>query len=243
MATTFPGFSRKALTFFRELEKNNDRVWFAAHKELFEQQVRGPMVELVGLLSGSFARIAADYVPERPEKAIYRIYRDTRFSKDKTPYKTHMGAIFQHRRIEKNRGAGFYFEISHQAVGIAGGIYMPGPEEQLAVRTAIEKDYTRFEKICTDSRLKKRFGEIQGESAARVPKGFAADSLAAKWLKRKQLYFYTELEAKLAMSPKLPSELMAYFTPMMPFVSFINDAILESLGDEETPVKRPEPMF
>ena len=79
MPTTFPGFSRNVLGFFRDLEKNNEREWFAARKELFEEEIRLPMIELVELLSASFARFAADYVPQRPEKAIYRIYRDTRF--------------------------------------------------------------------------------------------------------------------------------------------------------------------
>lgn len=240
MASTFPGFSRKALTFFRDLEKNNDREWFTARKEFFEAEIRRPMIELVELLSASFEGFAPEYIPEKPEKAIYRIYRDTRFSKDKTPYKTHMGANFQHRRIEKNRGAGFYFEVSHKGVGIAGGLYMPGPDELLAVRGKMEKSWKELEKIC--KMAEKKFGAVQGESATRVPKNHSPDSPAGEWLKRKQIYFYTELDAKLALSPKLQAEILKYFKPLVPFVTYINEAILESLGDEKRPM-RPEPMF
>ena len=181
-------------------------------------------------------------MPDKPEKAIYRIYRDTRFSKDKTPYKTHIGANFQHRRIEKNRGAGFYFQLSHEGLGIAGGLYMPGPDELLAVRRSLAQDPRPFELACKP--LQKRFGALQGESAARVPKGFDSESPAADLLKRKQFYLYTELDAKLALSPKLPNEIMAHFKPLLPMVQFINDAIIESLGDEETHLpQRPAPMF
>src|SRR5438046_1539014 len=88
----FPGFSKKMPSFFRALEKNNTREWFTPRKELFEAEVRGPMIELVSLVNEDLKRFAVDYVVSNPAKALYRIYRDTRFSKDKTPYKTHVGA-------------------------------------------------------------------------------------------------------------------------------------------------------
>ncbi len=243
MANSFSGFSNKALTFFRELEKSNDRGWFSAHKEIYEQEVRQPMLQLVEIICQSFARFAPDYVPERPEKAIYRIYRDTRFSRDKTPYKTHIAAHLQHRLIEKNRGAGYYFEISHEGLGIAGGIYMPGPEQLLAIRRKIEKDHKQFEKIINSRALRRRFGDVLGDAAVRVPKGFSPDHPAASWIKYRQLYFYVELDAREAISPRLPSEIMAYFKPLEPFISFLNDGIIESLREEDSRPKRPEPMF
>ena len=119
---------------------------------------------------------------------------------------------------------------------------MPGPDELLAVRKKIEREAKRFSTICKATALTRRFGAMQGDSAARVPKGFAPDSPAGEFLKRKQLYYFTELDAKLALSPKLLPEVMAYFKPMLPFVQFINDAILAEMGDEQRPM-RPEPMF
>src|SRR2546423_6282119 len=136
MGNAFPGFPREGLRFLRQLERNNSREWFQPRKELFEQRVREPMLRLVELLCDDVRKFAADHVVE-PKKALYRIYRDTRFSKDKTPYKTHIAAIFPARGLPKHAGAGFYFHISQKGVEIAGGMYMPGPPELAAVRKAI----------------------------------------------------------------------------------------------------------
>jgi uncharacterized protein (TIGR02453 family) len=97
----FPGFPAEAIRFFRGLEKNNNREWFQPRKELFEEQVRGPMTDLVEELNQKLVRFAPDYVND-PRKAIFRTYRDTRFSADKTPYQTHIAAVFPHRALEKH---------------------------------------------------------------------------------------------------------------------------------------------
>ena len=244
MASRFPGFSSKALGFFRQLEKNNDRDWFKAHKDIFDSEVRGPMVELVSLMCDDFRRFAVDYVPEKPEKAIYRIYRDTRFSKDKTPFKSHIAAQFQHRRMHRNRGAGFYFELSHRHLGIAGGMYMPEPEQLRAVRQAIADHWADFAKLCEDPSLVKLFGPLQGDSMKRVPKGFDPQSPAADFLRRKQWYLYVELDAKVGLTPRIYDEVMGRFKRSLPMVQFLNDAVLRALGDEEDArPARPEPMF
>lgn len=244
MASKFPGFSSKAIGFFRQLEKNNDRDWFKAHKETFDTDVRQPMVDLVTLMCDDFRRFAVDYVPEKPEKAIYRIYRDTRFSKNKTPFKAHIAALFQHRRVPKNRGAGFYFEFSHQHVGIAAGVYMPDPEQLLAIRQALVQHGADFAKLCGGASLAKLFGPLQGDSLARVPKGFDPESPAADLLRRKQWYFYVELDAKIGLSPRLYDEVMNRFKRSLPMVQFLNDAVLLALGDEEDArPSRPAPMF
>ena len=247
MATKFPGFSPKALNFFRELEKNNDRNWFAAHKELFESEVRRPMIELTALICDDFRKIAADYVPEKPEKAIFRIYRDTRFSKDKTPYKTHIGSFLQHRRIEKYAGAAFYFEVSHRNVGVGGGMYMPGAEQLQAVREAMTTKWKELAKICADRALVKALGPVQGDKMARVPKGFDPQSPAADWLRYKHLYYYLELPAKLALTPDLYKQLLSRLKLLVPFNDFLNNAAIAALraeeGDAEARPVRPEPMF
>ena len=244
MASKFNGFPPQALTFFRQLAKNNDREWFNAHKQIFEQQVRQPMLELVGLLCDDLRRFAVEYVPPKPDKAIFRIYRDTRFAKDKTPYKTHIAAMFQHQRIPKYRGAGFYFELSHTALGIAGGMYMPGPEELQAVRQQLATSWKKFGRLCEAPALVKLYGPLQGESLARVPKGFDAQSPAAEWLRRKQFYFYLELDPKVATGPRAHKEIWERFKPLLPMMQYLNEAVIQSLGDEEElrPV-RPEPMF
>src|ERR1700688_4637899 len=112
----FPGFPPEALTFLRNLKRNNRREWFQPRKEIFETRVKAPMVELVEAVNAALLEFAPDHIAD-PSKAIYRIYRDTRFSADKTPYKTHIGAIFPRRGLGKHSSAGFYVHLSPKSVG------------------------------------------------------------------------------------------------------------------------------
>ncbi len=143
MPSGFTGFPAEALTFLRGLKKNNNREWFQAHKPVFEEKVKAPMLELIGELNLALAGFAPDYVTD-PAKAYYRIYRDTRFSPDKTPYKTHISALFRPRGLDKHSCGSLYFQISAGETGVAGGIYMPGPEELLAVRTHLAQHHERL---------------------------------------------------------------------------------------------------
>ena len=234
-------------TFFRGLEKNNRRDWFAPRKELFETCVRTPMVELVTLLNEHLRSFAADHVAAQPAKTIYRIYRDTRFSRDKTPYKTHIGATFSHSILPRHGGAGYYFEVSHRYVGIAGGVYMPGPEELQAIRAAIATDPKGFLEVVENSKLRKLLGPLQGDCLKRLPKLWQAqvDSPVAAYLKFKQFYWWVELTASLALTPRLPKMLLRYFQAMTQGMEWFNQAILADRrqGAEESPPLRPPPMW
>ena len=130
----FSGFSPEAIKFLRGLKRNNRREWFQPRKEIFDTKLKARMMELVEAINAELLRFAPDHIAD-PKKAVYRIYRDTRFSADKTPYKTHLAAIFPHRDLGKQSSAGFYFHLTAERVGIAAGSYMPGPDELRAVRT------------------------------------------------------------------------------------------------------------
>ena len=237
-------FTSKMPSFFRQLQKNNKREWFTPRKEIFEEHVRRPMIELVTDLCDDLRKFAVDYVPAEPAKALYRIYRDTRFSKDKTPYKLHIAAHFQHRQLPKNRAAGLYLAVSHQELDIAGGIYMPDPEGLLIVRQTIARNPAKFRKLAEDKKLVKTFGKMQGETAKRVPAPFLPDDPAADLVKMKQLYFYKGLSPADALKPTLRKLVVERFLLLQPFVDFFNDALLSTLkaAEPERP-KRPEPMF
>jgi len=234
-------------TFFRELEKNNNREWFAPRKELFEARVRAPMIELVTGLNERMRDISPDHVSDEPAKLLYRIYRDTRFSNDKTPYKTHLGATFHHRTLSRHGGAGYYFEISHRCVGVAGGVYMPGPEELQAIRAAIAADPKGFLGLVEGRGTKKLLGPLQGERLTRLPKTWQAhaDSPAAEYLKCKQFYWYVELPAAVALTPQLPTALLRYFKAMAGGMAWFNRALLAERAkrEEETRPVRPAPMW
>jgi uncharacterized protein (TIGR02453 family) len=167
------------------------------------------------------ARYAPDYINE-PEKAIYRIYRDTRFSQDKTPYKTHIAAIFPRRGTLKHAGAGLYFAVSHKEVEVAGGVYMPGPEQLLAIRKHIAENYGEFRKILASKTLKTLLGDLQGSQLSRVPKGFPCEHPAADLLKYKQWYHFAVLKPEIALTPEILPEVSKRFKAMMPLVDFMN---------------------
>lgn len=247
MTKRFPGFSRQMPAFFRSLAKNNSRDWFAPRKPLFETLIRTPMVELVTLLNAQLRSLAPDHAADEPAKLLYRIYRDTRFSNDKTPYKTHLGATFPHRTLSRHGGAGFYFEVSHQYVGIAGGVYMPGPEELQALRTAIAKDSKGFLAMVEDRKTKRLFGTLQGERLTRLPKLWQehAASPAVEFLKYKQFYWWVELPASLALTSKLLPTLVRHFQAMSPSLAWFNRAILANRKDkdEDSESLRPPPMW
>ena len=228
----FPGFSPQALTFLRNLKRNNRREWFQPRKAQYESLIKVPMLELIGCLNEEFARFAPDYVTP-PQKATYRIYRDTRFSKDKTPYKTHISAIFPRHTAVKREGAVFYFHFTEKELLVFGGVYMPEPDELLAYRTLLQERHADLEEILRDKRLRRAVGELQGDQLSRMPKGFPTDHPAEGLLRRKQWYLEATLEPNLLTSPRLMPELAKHFEVMAPMIEFLNSAIVKKRKPEK----------
>jgi len=216
-------FPAEAIKFLKGLEKNNTRDWFQPRKEIFESTLKEPMMAFVEEINAELLRFAPDHITE-PKKAVYRIYRDTRFSKDKTPYKTHLGAIFPRRGLGKDAAAGFYFHVSAKEVGVACGAYAPGPEQLLEIRRFLAANEKLFR--ATAAKAKKLMGPVQGSTLQRVPKGFDSEHPAADLIKRKQWYCWVELDAALATSPKLKAEIVKRFKAMAPMVELLNKPLL-----------------
>jgi len=217
--SVFPGFPAEGLAFFSSLQRNNRREWFQPRKAIFESTMKQPMRELVVAVNSAMKSFAPDYVTD-PDKAIYRIYRDTRFSKDKTPYKDHLAASFS-RRGDK-AGAGFYFAVSHKEVAIGGGIYMPEPETLRAMRHHVAERHEEYRKIAGARAVRQLFTAVQGEQLSRVPKGYASEHPAADILRMKQYLLYVELPPDLATTPALYTEVVKHFRAMTPIVEFLN---------------------
>jgi uncharacterized protein (TIGR02453 family) len=220
MATGFPGFSQEGIDFFRKLARNNRREWFQPRKTIFDEKVKQPMHALVEEVNRALAGFAPDYVSD-PEKAVYRIYRDTRFSHDKTPYKTHIAASFRRNAAMGHGDAGYYFAVSHKEVAIGGGIYMPEPATLLTIRGHIAERHRELRKILAHRTLRSLLGDMQGELLSRVPKGFCAEHPAADLLRFKQLFLYIELPPDLATSRTLQGEIVKRFRAMVPFMNFL----------------------
>ncbi len=225
-------FSTATLTFLRGLKRHNTRPWFEAHRAEYETDVKQPMHALIEEMDVRLARFAPEIVGE-PKRSMFRIYRDIRFSADKSPYKTHASCWFYHRdgsravgREAAGGGAGFYFQIAPGDAFLGGGMWMPPREALLALREAIAEHPARFTKIVTDRRVTRRFGGLSDEAVLRrVPRGFASEHPAAKWLKFQSFVMGRSLSDAHAVSARLPALLEADFRLMLPLVRWINGVL------------------
>ena len=225
-------FSPATLTFLRSLKRHNERPWFEAHRAEYEGDVKAPMRELIEEMDVRLARLAPELIGD-PKRSMFRIYRDIRFSADKSPYKTHASCWFYHRdgsravgREAAGGGAGFYFQIAPGDSFSGGGMWMPPREALLNIREAIAEDPKGFAKIATDRRLVRRFGGLDEEAVLRrVPRGFAPDHPGARWLKFQSFVTGRALSDAQAVSARLPALLEADFRLMLPLVRWINGVL------------------
>ena len=217
-------FTTKTLAFLRALKRNNDREWFRARKGEYERHVRGPMVELIGRLAVDLRPFAPEMVVD-PKRSLYRIYRDTRFSEDKTPLKTNAAAVFPPRGFPRHEGAGFYVEIAPGWVWMGGGLYMPPPRSLYAIRERIAQSHPKLHRVVRAREFRTVLGELQGEQLTRVPRGYLRDHPAGEYLRYKQFLGFREFEPGFATSDRFYPELLRTFKALTPLVRFLNTAI------------------
>jgi len=232
-------FTSKTLAFLRGLKRNNRRDWFLPRKAQYEAHVRAPMVALVERLAVDLRSFAPELVAD-PRVSLFRIYRDTRFSSDKSPYKTHAAAHFPLRGVPKGEGAGLYFEIAPGWVWIGGGMYMPTTADLHDIRAQIAATHPRgLHAIVTSPAFTRAVGELTGERLTRVPPGYSKDHPAAYYLQFKQFIGGREYEAAFATSRRFYAELLKVFKAVAPLVRFLNDTIAPRLT--QTPLLANEP--
>jgi uncharacterized protein (TIGR02453 family) len=221
--SAFAGFPPEMVKFFRSLKRNNRREWFQPRKHLFDQHVKAPMLELVGAINTDLAKFAPEYVAE---PKIFRIYRDTRFSADKTPYKTHVAASFSRRDSERLGTGGFYFSVSHDVIEVAAGIWHPEREVMLLVRNHIAETHGELSRILADKKSRKLAGELKGDALSRSPKGFDPAHPAAGFIKMKDWILDVTMDANLATTPQLHSAVVERFRAMAPLLAYLNRPLL-----------------
>ena len=185
------------------------------------------MADLITAVGEDFRQFAPEMAASQKVSA-YRIYRDTRFSKDKSPYKTHVAAVFPHSALGKHDGAGFYLHIAPTEVLIGGGLYMPFPEDLSLVRQSIADDPASFRKIVNNRSFKKLFGTLRGDQLSRVPRGFSPDNPAADFLRHKNFLAARTFPSEVASSKEFYKTVVETFKGMVPFVRFLNDPILNA---------------
>jgi uncharacterized protein (TIGR02453 family) len=221
-----PRFSPEALTFLRSLKRNNDREWFRARKDRYETLLRAPMIATIERLAEDLRLIAPD-LAVNPKVSLFRPYRDTRFSEDKSPLKTHVGAVFPCRVLPKLGGASLYFEIAPQHVWIGGGLYRPDTSQLQAVRQHIAGNFRRLRVIVESPAFRRSLGALEGERLQRMPLGFARDHEAGEYLRLKQFIAGSEHPAAFATRPRFYSDLLGVFRQVAPLVRFLNEPLLK----------------
>jgi uncharacterized protein (TIGR02453 family) len=219
----FDGFPKEGIEFLKKLRRNNNREWFNKRKSEYEEYVKFPMQSLIGAL----APVMQEYAPEldvHPKRSIFRIYRDTRFSKDKTPYKTHVAAIFTPKDGDRE-AAGMYLHIEPGEIYLGGGMYSISSDRLRSIRRAIVQNSEAFLQIVDIRSFRKMYGEIVGDKLTRVPQGFDRDHPMKEYLRMKQFYAGTSLDVALCHSVKFVPIIHTHFKSVMPLVRFLNSAI------------------
>ncbi len=232
--SAFSGFTPEALRFLRGLRRNNDRAWFEANRPVYERAVLGPLRLLAEELDVRFARLAPEFVAP-PKRALFRIHRDVRFSKDKSPYKTHAALWAFHRDAgrgvgrDAHGGAGFYFHLEPGVSLVAGGFWMPPRPLLGAIRERIatsKQEQRAFERLVGGKDFTRRFGGLTdddpGAVLTRVPRGYAEDHPAAHWLKFNSFTASRALTDKEALSPRLVDAIMKDYAALLPLVRWLN---------------------
>lgn len=221
----FEGFPREGVAFLKNLKRNNNREWFHKHKDDYESLVKLPMQSLIAALQPHFQKFAPE-IEANPKRSIFRIYRDVRFSKDKSPYKTHVAAHFVIRGKAKGvEGSGYYVHIEPGQVFLGGGLYMPDGDQLKKIRKAIATRSKEFLSIVEGKSFTKRFGKLEGEKLSRAPKGYEPTHPMAEWLKFKQFFVGEEWAESKCYKESFVREVATSFEAAAPLVRFLNEAI------------------
>jgi len=209
------------LKFLRGLKRNNDREWFAERKAVYERELKAPMQALIAQVNDAMVEFAPENV-QPPQKSMMRIYRDIRFSADKSPYKTRVAAWWAREGLEKTSGGGFYFHVSATEVTVAAGVYMPEREQLLAIRRYLVDHHLEFRSIMSGKKLRSLMQETETLSLTRPPKGFAADDPAIDLVMCKQWGLSATLPVERATSPGLLKDVVERFRAAAPVIAMLN---------------------
>jgi uncharacterized protein (TIGR02453 family) len=223
-ATAVPYFRPEALTFLRNLARNNDRAWFQPRKAVYEAELKEPMLAIIRKVTDAMMDFAPAFV--RPaEKCLFRIYRDTRFSNDKRPYKMHVAAWWSHQGLEKTSGAGYYFHVSPKEVIVAAGAYMPEKDQLSQIRHWLLDHHAEFRKLLQKPTVRKTYEEFEGNALTRPPKGFPAEHPGMDLIRCRQWGLAATLPASEALKKDFAATLIRYFRIAAPVVDALNTPI------------------
>jgi uncharacterized protein (TIGR02453 family) len=219
-------FTKKSFALMREFARNNNREWFAANKVRFEETLRDPFLRLIGDLAVPLAKISPHFRadPRTQGGSMFRIYRDTRFAKDKTPYKTWLGARLYHERSKQVAAPVFYLHIQPGSHFVGGGLWHPEPPTLKRVRDFLVENPATWKKAVHNRRFAQAF-EIGGDTLSRPPHGYdPAHELIAD-IKRKDFAAWRSFSDEEALSTELRDMLVAGFKGVAPMIDYLCAAL------------------
>ncbi len=215
--------AKETLDFLKKLDKNNNRDWFNANKDAFIK-ANDNVIAVTGDLIGRITKFDPAVVGIDLKSCVFRIYRDVRFSKDKSPYKTNLGA-FVAPGGKKAMSPGYYFHVQPGMFFAAAGKHMPDAAELLKIRNSIDKNTKDFLKIVEAKKFRDRFGDLDGDRLSKPPKGFPADHPAIEYLKLKSFTVTEEFPEKDAIGKDYPKLLAESFKAAYPLITFLRKAL------------------
>jgi uncharacterized protein (TIGR02453 family) len=211
------------LRFLSQLKKNNNKQWFDANKAQYENAMAQFESLVAGLITGLGKAVDLDGVT--PKDCIMRIYRDVRFSRDKSPYKTGLGATIAPGGRKSGR-VGYHLHLAPSGMSmVGGGLWEPTPEQLSRFRKAVDRDAGPLRKILASSPFKTHFKEIMGDKLKTAPQGYAADNAAIDLLRQKQVCAMERFEDTVVISAGFPAIALEGIKAMKPFIDYLDDAV------------------
>jgi uncharacterized protein (TIGR02453 family) len=217
--------TRELVSFLQGLAENNNRPYFVMMKPAYDI-LRAEFTELVARVIDGIAKFDPAVAGQDPKKAQFRINRDIRFSKDKSPYKTHFSAVVAPGG-KKDPGSHYYFHIDHAGkLLVAGGCYLPPPEVLAKIRAYIAREPARFTRLLRARSLWKRYGALVDEGKlARPPKGYAADTPHIEHIRNKSFIVWTEMPVKGVGGARLAATVVDGFKATKPLIDWLREAV------------------
>jgi uncharacterized protein (TIGR02453 family) len=217
-------FSKDYNQFFKDLAANNNKEWFDVNRKRYEENVKIPFLGFVEHLINSVKKNETKFSAEA-SKCIFRVNRDIRFSKDKTPYKTQMSAVLSDGGKKNMAGTGIYFELGPEAVRIYGGVYMPEKDQLNSIRNYISKNVKEFDRLINDKNFLNHFGEILGEKSKILPPEVKKISNKHPLIYNKAFYFMAENKPMHLVSNKLDTLILDHYYAAEPLNTFFYSAM------------------
>jgi len=216
---------KETINFLASLKKNNSKEWFDANRKMYET-AKQDFTAFVGEIITEFGKKDESIVHLQPKDCMFRINRDVRFSKDKSPYKSNMGASFS-KGGKKSMLAGYYFHLEPGSSFMGGGIYMPDAEHTKKIRQEIDYSFEDFKKIIHNKKFVAQYGGLtinEEFSLTREPKGYEKDNPAIEYIKLKSWIATYPIPDEMLTDKALPAKVVAAFEALHPLMNFLNKA-------------------